>query len=91
MATMVVQHEVREYGAWRPLYDKVEGLRAQYGCTAQRVWRSPEDSNNLFVLHDFPTIDQARAFASSAELKEAMLEGGVSSVPRFEIWEDVEA
>ena len=34
-ATLAVRHNVRDYAAWRKVYDQLEPLRAQYGCTAQ--------------------------------------------------------
>jgi hypothetical protein len=36
------------------------------------------------VFHDFSTVDEARAFAGSARLREAMSEAGVVGDP--EIW-----
>ena len=62
-ATLAVRHHVRDYAAWRTVYDEVESLRAQHGCTAQRVMRLPEDRNELFITHDFPTAEQAGSFA----------------------------
>lgn len=88
MATLIVQHGVQDYGAWRTVYEEVEDLRLQYGCNAKRVWQSPADANQVLVLHDFPTADQAQAFADSAELKSAMQRAGVAGPPSVAIWED---
>ena len=30
-ATLIVRHRVQDYGAWRAVYDTVEGLRQQHG------------------------------------------------------------
>ncbi len=79
-----------EYGPWRAVYESVEGHRLEHGCTAKRVWRSPEDANSILVLHEFPTVDLARAFASSRDFKEAVRAAGVASVPRIEVWEDID-
>jgi hypothetical protein len=35
-ATLAVRHHVRDYAAWRKVYDEAESLRAQHGWTAQR-------------------------------------------------------
>jgi hypothetical protein len=91
MATMVVQHDVNEYGAWRAVYDSVGNLRDQYGCTAERILRSPDDANSLLVLHEFPSLEKAQGFASDPALKEAMQQGGVAGTPRIELWEDTNA
>jgi quinol monooxygenase YgiN len=84
-ATLFVHHQVRDYAAWRAEYDAVEGLRQQHGCTAAEVLVDPSDKQDVFVVHRFPTVEQAQAFAASAELKDAMGRAGVAGPPRTEI------
>ena len=88
-ATLAIRHRVGDYAAWQKVYDEVEPLRAQHGCTAQRVMRLPEDGNELFVTHDFPTAEQAGSFAYDPGLREAMGRAGVEGAPRIEIFTDV--
>jgi hypothetical protein len=88
-ATLAIRHQVRDYAAWRKAYDEAESLRAQHGCTAQRVMRLPDDGNELFVTHDFPTAEQAAGFAHDPGLREAMGRAGVEGAPRIEIFTDV--
>jgi len=87
-AVLAVRHQVSDYAAWRKVYDEVEPLRAQYGCTAQRVLRLPEDGNELFITHEFPSAAQASGFAGDLELREAMDRAGVQGMPRIEIFTD---
>ncbi len=84
-ATLLVRHPVTDYAVWRSVYDSVEPLRAQYGCTGAEVMTNPADKNDIFVIHRFPTVGQAEGFAGSAELKEAMSRAGVAGPPRIEI------
>jgi hypothetical protein len=63
--------------------------RAQHGCTAQRVMRLPDDGNELFITHDFPTAEQAGGFAHDPGLREAMDRAGIEGAPRIEIFTDV--
>ena len=88
-ATLAIRHHVSDYAAWRKVYDEVEPLRAQHGCTAQRVLRLPDDGNELFVTHDFPTADQAGGFAHDPALRAGMQQAGVQGTPRIEIFTDV--
>ena len=88
-ATLAIRHHVGDYAAWRKVYDEVEPLRAQYGCITQRVMRLPDDGNELFVSHDFPTVEQASSFAHDPGLREAMQRAGVEGAPRIEIFTDV--
>ena len=84
-ATLIVRHRVEDYGVWRAQYDSVDGLRQQHGCTGAEVMVDPADKQEVFVLHRFPTLEQAQAFASSDGLREAMSRAGVSGPPRIEI------
>jgi hypothetical protein len=88
-ATLAVRHNVQDYAAWRKAYDELEPLRAQYGCTAQRVMQLPDDANELFITHDFPAAEQAGGFAHDPALRAAMQRSGVEGTPRIEIFTDV--
>ena len=88
-ATLAIRHHVRDYAAWRKVYDEVAPLRVQHGCTAQRVMQLSGDGNELFVTHDFPTAGQAGSFAHDPGLREAMGRAGVEGAPRIEIFTDV--
>lgn len=84
-ATLIVRHRVNDFPAWRSVYESVEGLRQQHGCTGKEVLVDPADRQDVFVLHRFPSLAQAEAFAGSGELKEAMGRAGVAGPPRIEI------
>jgi quinol monooxygenase YgiN len=84
-ATLIVRHQVEDYAAWRAVYETVEGLRGQHGCTGAEVMVDPGNKQDVFILHRFPTVEQAEAFAGSSELREAMGRAGVVGAPRIEI------
>ncbi len=88
-ATLAVRHHVRDYGAWRKVYDETEPLRLKYGCTAKHVMHVPNDDNELFVTHDFPSLEQANGFAADPGLKAAMDRAGVDGPPRIEVFTDI--
>jgi len=87
-AILAVRHQVSDYAAWRKVYDEVEPLRAQYGCSAQRVLRRTEDGNDLFITHEFPGVAEASGFAGDPALREAMQRAGVQGAPQIEIFTD---
>ena len=39
-AILVVRHKVEDYTAWRAVYDELEPLRVEHGCTAKTVARA---------------------------------------------------
>ena len=87
--TLTVRHTVGDYAVWRKVYDGLEPLRSQHGCTAQRVMQNPEDGNDVFITHEFPTAEQAGSFAHDPALRAGMQSAGVEGAPRIEIFTDV--
>jgi hypothetical protein len=51
--------------------------------------RMPEDGNDLFLAHEFPTAEQAGSFAHDPALRAGMQAAGVEGAPRIEIFTDV--
>jgi quinol monooxygenase YgiN len=84
-ALLVVRHSVEDYAAWREVYETVEPLRQEFGCTSKSVWQDPANPNDVTVLHYWPSVGQAAAFANSDGLHEAMGRAGVAGPPRVEI------
>ncbi|MFZ0323450.1 MAG: cyclase [Actinomycetes bacterium] len=84
MVRLFVRHDVQDYDKWRQGYDDNARMIADNGVRAQAVYRSVDDGNNLTVSHDFDSIEAARSFAGSDELKTAMQALGVVGHP--EVW-----
>ena len=81
---MYVHHEVNDYAAWRKAYNDFDPTRRKLGVTAQAVYRSIDNPNDVTVTHDFRSAEKAKAFAASTELKTAMEKAGVKGTPQ--IW-----
>jgi quinol monooxygenase YgiN len=86
-ATLIVRHNVADFAAWRKVYDEADTIRAEHGCTGQRVLQSPSDANDVVITHDFPTVAQAEAFVGNPDLGAAMQRAGVVGAPRIEIYQ----
>jgi len=81
MATLFVHHKVQNYGAWRKVFDDLTAMRTGYGCTGHKVFQSPSDPNEITILTEWKNIEQAKTYATSADLKEGMKNAGVISQP----------
>jgi quinol monooxygenase YgiN len=81
---LFVRHEVNDYAAWRKVYNDFDKPRRNLGVTAQAVYRSAENPNDVTVTHDFKSMEQAKAFVSSPDLKAAMEKAGIKGAPQ--IW-----
>jgi quinol monooxygenase YgiN len=81
MTTLSVHHKVADYSKWRKVYDETEVTRRKFGMTSAHVFRAASDPNEITVLTEWPSIDQAKAYATSPDLKSAMQNAGVISPP----------
>jgi hypothetical protein len=81
MGAMIVRHPVRDYAAWRPVYDAHEAARTAAGLTNGRVFRSTEDPNDILLLFDMADRLRAEEFAASDDLRKAMQGAGVVGTP----------
>ena len=74
----LVTHKVKDYGAWKKVYDSVKGVQKEGGVRAHAVLRASDDPNLVTVSHTFDTLAAAQAFfASNPALKKAMADAGV--------------
>lgn len=89
MKVVVINHDVADYDRWKAVFDEISPRTM--GASFHRINRSVDDANNITVVAGFDTVDAARAFLANEDLKEAMGRAGVTSVPRMEIFEEVEA
>jgi hypothetical protein len=79
-----VRHDVTDFAAWRKAYNDFDEKRRKMGVTAQAVYRSIDDANDVTVTHDFTSAEKAKAFASSSDLKAVMEKAGVKGTPQ--VW-----
>ena len=83
MAVLIIRHPVRDYAAWRPVYDAHEAARTAAGLTNGRVFRSTENPNDILILHEIADRRRAEEFGRSDDLREAMRRAGVSGQPEI--------
>ena len=79
-----VRHEVADYGTWRKAYDGFAPMQKKMGVIYKAVYQSVDDPNDVTVIHDFHSLDKAKAFTASPDLKAAMEKSGVKGAPQ--IW-----
>ena len=62
MAFMVLNFEVDDYDAWKPMFDQDPAGRRESGATGYVVSRAVDDPNEIFIRVEFPSVEQAKAF-----------------------------
>ena len=74
-AFIVTRIQVGDYETWRPLFDQ-DRPQAREKATAQRVLRSADDPNHVFIVLEFASLEDAN------ESRRRLLDSGV--LDRFE-------
>ena len=77
----VISHPVKDYAAWRVVYDSAEPIRQKAGVTGAEVFHDAKDPLMIVVIHRFPSLEAAQAFLGNPGLKEAMVKSGVTAAP----------
>lgn len=87
MALLAVQHTVRDYSAWRAIYDSLDEVERDWGVSTASVHQLAETPHTVLVLRHFATVAQARGFLTCREIQSAMERAGVQGDPRVEIYD----
>lgn len=81
MAYLLVHHKVEDYNKFKPVFDGHASMRSQGGSRGGKIFRSTNDPNELFVLLEWDSLQNAQKFAQSDSIKEAMKSAGVVGMP----------
>jgi quinol monooxygenase YgiN len=81
MASILIQHKVKDFAEWKKAFDSNLGLRTSSGELSVQVFRDASDPNSLTVLNKWNSMENAQKFAHSPELKAAMEKAGVVGPP----------
>ena len=82
-AYTIATHPVKDFNAWKSLFDRFESVRKDGGERSAVVLQHADDPNMVTVINTWDTIETAQAFFSQEELKAAMEEAGVTAPPTF--------
>jgi hypothetical protein len=69
-AFIITRIQTGDYERWRPMYDQ-DQPRAREKAQTQRVLRSAEDPNEVFIYLEFATLEDAN------EARERLVSSGV--------------
>ena len=81
MVSILVRHKVEDYTAWREYFDSALDFRKQSGEESFQLFRSADDPNEVWALVKWESLEKAKAFLDSDELKTKMKESGVTEKP----------
>jgi len=89
MATMLVQHKVKDFAVWKKVFDSVKDLRTSNGETSAALYQQDGDPNSLTLVFGWDSLENAKKYAHSPELKAAMEQAGVVGAPTISFLNEV--
>ena len=89
MINVLIHHEVADYPAWKSVFDFALDWRQKNGERSYRIFHSAGNINDLTLLFEWESLERARAFITSDELKMRMSEAGVKGTPRVQYLAEV--
>ncbi len=81
MASLMVQHHVKDFAQWKKVYDSSSKLRTINGELSDQIYRDASDPNKLTLVFKWNSLANAQKFSSSPELKAVMEQAGVDGPP----------
>ncbi len=88
MIHVLIHHKVADYGRWKAAFDGHLNTRKSRGELGFRLFQSVEDPRDVTVLSDWDSVEHARRFMESNELRDAMQNAGVQGTPDVRFVED---
>jgi hypothetical protein len=85
MAIAFIRHHVRDYAAWRSVYDAFTGPTSAENTAGPLVYRSVDDPNQLLVIHHFSSPSEIEPWLRDERRRQAMAKAGVEGIPRVDI------
>ena len=82
---LIVTHKVASYKLWKPVHERSATIKRGYGWSKCVVFSIDGDKNHIMVMEQFASLDRARAYAESTDLRDEMAASGVSSNPEIRI------
>jgi hypothetical protein len=90
MAYVLIEHEISDFEMLKRVYMDDAERRRRLGCRRGHIWRAADDPNNVSVVLEWDTVENAREFAGSFELEQAMhWSSAKSPTTRVTVFEEV--
>ena len=91
MVHVLVRHKVADFTRWKESFDSHLSARLRAGELGFHLFHSMDDPRDVTLLLDWDSIEHARQFMGSDDLKNRMQQAGVVGAPDVQYLEDVRA
>ncbi len=90
MSYLRVRHKVKDFAKWKTIFDEHSTTRKASGSKGARLFRNAENPNETVIIFEWDSLEKARKFARSEDLKKTMQRAGVIDKPDVYFLEEVE-
>lgn len=90
MSYILIRHKVKDYDKWKSVFDENSDFRKAGGEKGGRLFHNIDDPSETIIIFKWDTIENARKFIASDDLKKAMQKAGVAEKPDIYFLEEVE-
>jgi heme-degrading monooxygenase HmoA len=84
MTNVLVRYQVANYYAWRAVFDAALESRHRHGEVSCRIFHAAGDADDLILFFEWDSLERARAYFASEEMKAQLEKAGVEGPPRVE-------
>ncbi len=60
MPYMLVHNKVKDFGKWKPFFDRHESTRKTSGSKSVQVLQNSEDPNHVFILFEWDSVENSK-------------------------------
>jgi heme-degrading monooxygenase HmoA len=82
-------HRVKDFNAWKKVFDSRYDLRKKYGEKSYSIGTIHGEPNYVYVINEWESVEKFNTFRNSSDLIEAMKNAGVLEEPKITILEEV--
>ena len=87
MAFYVIKHKVKDFSAWKAVYDDFEATRRKFGVQEHYAFQSVDDPLQVVVVGE-GELANIQKFLNSDKLKSGMEKAGIVGAPSVFIGEN---
>ncbi|KKL78176.1 hypothetical protein LCGC14_2027470 [marine sediment metagenome] len=83
MGFTLVKSKIKDFDQWKEHFIEGKDDRKAASATKMRIFTTPGNKNEVWILGEFSDPAKFKAFMESPELKEAMAESGAIGPPEI--------
>lgn len=81
MVYVLIRHRIEDFGKWKIVFNENSAVREAGGSKGGRLFRNIDNPNEVIIIFKWDSIENARKFTESEELKKRMQKAGIVEKP----------